>query len=147
MWRMLQQEQPDDFVIATGETHSVREFCETAFRTVGLELEWRDSGVDEVGILVGINPVSSEDEGLTPSNGPNGHREPAIPWERAKPPEVGSVLLRIDPVYYRPTEVDILIGDPAKAKANLGWEAKVKFDQLARLMARADLEKVIQRGY
>jgi GDPmannose 4,6-dehydratase len=147
MWRMLQQEQPDDFVIATGETHSVREFCETAFRTVGLELEWRGSGVDEVGILAGINPEPLEGESFTPSNGPNGHREPAIPLERANPPEVGSILLRIDPVYYRPTEVDILIGDPAKAKDRLGWEAKVKFDQLARLMALADLEKVCQRGY
>jgi GDPmannose 4,6-dehydratase len=147
MWRMLQQEQPEDFVIATGETHSVREFCVAAFRTVGLEIEWRGSGVDEVGILAGINPEPLEGEPFTPSNGPNGYREPAIPWERAKPPEAGSVLLRIDPVYYRPTEVDILIGDPAKAKAKLGWEAEVKFDQLARLMARADLEKVCQRGY
>ena len=147
MWRMLQQEQPEDFVIATGETHSVREFCETAFRTVGLEIEWRGSGVDEVGILAGINPGPLESELFTPPNGPNGHREPAIPLERAKPPEVGSVLLRIDPDYYRPTEVDILICDPAKAKDKLGWEAKVKFDQLARLMARADLEKVCQRGY
>jgi len=144
---MLQQEQPDDFVIATGETHSVREFCETAFRTVGLEMEWRGSGVDEVGILAGINPGPLKGDFFTPANGPNGNREPAIPWERAQPPEVGSVLLRIDPVYYRPTEVDILIGDPAKAKDKLGWEAQVKFDQLARLMARADLEKVCQRGY
>ena len=148
MWRMLQQEQPEDFVIATGETHSVREFCEAAFRTVGLEIEWRGSGVDEVGILAGNSPGGPG--GRYPSlrqTASTGIGNRRFPWKRANPPEVGSVLLRIDPVYYRPTEVDILIGDPAKAKAKLGWEAEVKFDQLARLMARADLEKVCQRGY
>ena len=147
MWLMLQQDQPEDFVIATGETHTVREFCEAAFRTVGLEIEWRGSGVDEVGILAGIYPGAPGGRTLPLRQRSQRNREPAIHWERAKPPEVGSVLLRIDPVYYRPTEVDILIGDPAKAKAKLGWEAQVKFDQLARLMARADLEKVCQRGY
>jgi GDPmannose 4,6-dehydratase len=65
----------------------------------------------------------------------------------ARPPEAGTVVVRIDPVYYRPTEVDLLIGNPAKAREKLGWEPKVKFDRLARLMVRADLEKVCQRGF
>jgi GDPmannose 4,6-dehydratase len=147
MWRMLQQERPDDFVIATGETHSVREFCEAAFRTVGLEIEWRGSGVEEVGILSGLHPVAPGSDYPAPTNGLNGQREPALTLEKARPPERGSVVVRIDPVYYRPTEVDILIGDPTKAREELGWAAQVKFDTLARLMARADLEKVIQRGY
>ena len=147
MWRMLQQDRPDDFVIATGETHSVREFCEAAFRTIGLEIEWQGSGVDEVGILAGLHPVAAETDYPPLANGLNGQREPALTLEKARPPAPGSIVVRIDPVYYRPTEVDILIGDPTKARERLGWAAEVKFDALARLMARADLEKVIQRGY
>jgi GDPmannose 4,6-dehydratase len=147
MWRMLQQEEPDDFVIATGETHSVREFCEAAFRTAGLELAWRGAGVDEEGVLSRVfDPEpGGDDPGL--ANGDEVRREPLLQLSGARPPEPGSVVVRIDPVYYRPTEVDILIGNPAKAREKLGWEAEVKFDRLARLMTRADLEKVCQRGF
>ncbi len=113
MWLMLQQPEPDDFVIATGETHSVREFVEVAFKELGLEIDWE------------------------------GEKEKEIGRDRA----TGKPLIKIDPIYYRPTEVDILMGNPAKAKAKLGWEPKVKFDKLARLMVRADLEKVKKRGY
>jgi GDPmannose 4,6-dehydratase len=147
MWLMLQQDQPDDFVIATGETHSVREFCAAAFQAAGLEIEWRGSGVDEVGILSGLCPEAPGAYLPPLPNGLNGQREPALSLEKAKPPALGSVVVRIDPVYYRPTEVDILIGDPAKARNQLGWEAQIKFEDLARMMAQADLEKVIQRGY
>jgi GDPmannose 4,6-dehydratase len=107
MWLMLQQSEPDDYVIATGETHSVREFAELAFMEVGIGIEWRGEGVDEIGV----------DE------------------------KSGDVLIVIDPRYYRPTEVDILIGDPAKAKEKLGWEAKVGFEELVKMMVKNDFEK------
>jgi GDPmannose 4,6-dehydratase len=94
-------------VIATGETHSVREFAELAFMEVGIGIEWRGEGVDEIGV----------DE------------------------KSGDVLIVIDPRYYRPTEVDILIGDPAKAKEKLGWEAKVGFEELVKMMVKNDFEK------
>ena len=113
MWLMLQQPEPEDLVIATGETHSVREFVEVAFKELGLEIAWEGEKEAEVGL------------------------------NRA----TGKPLIKIDPIYYRPTEVDILMGDPAKAKAKLGWKPKVKFDELARLMVRADLEKAKKRGY
>jgi GDPmannose 4,6-dehydratase len=147
MWLMLQQDRPGDFVIATGETHAVREFCEAAFRAAGLEIEWRGSGIDEVGILSGLCPEAPGADLPPLTNVLNGQREPVLPLEKTKPPAPGSVVVRIDPVYYRPTEVDILIGDPTKARNQLGWSARIKFEALARMMARADLEKVIQRGY
>jgi GDPmannose 4,6-dehydratase len=108
MWLMLQQDEPDDFVIATGETHSVREFVELAFGEVGVEIEWQGKGVDEVG----VNAAT------------------------------GDVLIEVDPKYYRPTEVDILIGDPTKAKEKLGWKAKVGFRELGKMMVEGDMEKL-----
>ncbi|UGV40314.1 GDP-mannose 4,6-dehydratase [Methanococcoides orientis] len=107
MWLMLQQDKPDDYVIATGETHSVREFVELAFREVDVEIEWQGKGVDEVGV---------------DSN-------------------TGKVLIEIDPRYYRPTEVEILIGDPTKAKEKLGWESNVGLDELVKLMVKEDMDK------
>jgi GDPmannose 4,6-dehydratase len=104
MWLMLQQDEPDDLVIATGETHSVREFVELAFGEVGIEIEWRGEGVNEVGV----------DKGA------------------------GDVLIVIDPRYYRPTEVDLLMGDPTKAKEKLGWEAKVGLVELVKMMVEGD---------
>ena len=108
MWLMLQQDEPDDFVIATGETHSVREFVELVFREVGIEIGWQGEGVDEVGV------------------------------DRAK----GDVVIEIDPRYYRPTEVELLLGDPTKAKEKLGWEAKVGLRELVKMMVEADLGKL-----
>ena len=107
MWLMLQQDKPDDFVIATGETHSVRTFAELAFAERGMELEWTGSGLHEKGI------------------------------DKA----TGRVLIEIDPRYFRPTEVDLLQGDPSKAKRVLGWEPKVKFHELVKMMVQADLEE------
>jgi len=104
MWRILQQDQPDDYVCATNETHTVREFIELTFRHLGMELEFKGEGVNEVGI------------------------------EK----ETGKVRVSIDPRYFRPTEVELLIGDPAKAKNNLGWEPQVRFEQLVTIMANAD---------
>ena len=116
-WLMLQQEMPDDYVIATGEQHSVREFCELAFAELGMPIEWRGQGVDEVGMC-------------------------------------GSkVLIAIDPRYFRPTEVETLLGDPRKAHTKLGWKAKTTFRQLVSEMVREDLriaqmdELCKQNGY
>ncbi|MCX9015369.1 MAG: GDP-mannose 4,6-dehydratase [Candidatus Methanoperedens sp.] len=106
MWLMLQQNEPDDYVVATGKTHSVREFVELAFREIGIDIEWRGKGVNEKGV-----------------NAAN-----------------GDVLIEVDARYFRPTEVDILIGDPTKAKEKLGWEAKVGFEELVTMMVEGDLK-------
>jgi GDPmannose 4,6-dehydratase len=104
MWLMLQADQPDDYVIATGENHSVREFCELAFSYVGFPLTWLGSGVEERGY------------------GPDGR-----------------LLVEVDPRYFRPTEVDMLLGDASKARAQLGWKPKVDFHGLVRRMIESDL--------
>jgi len=106
MWLMLQQDEPEEFVIATGETHSVREFCDEAFREVGIQLEWQGSGIDEKGI------------------------------DR----DTGRVLIKVDARYFRPTEVELLIGDASKAREKLGWKPRVTFHELVRMMAKADFE-------
>jgi len=106
MWLMLQQDKPQDFVLATGETHTVREFVEKSFAVVNVNIKWQGSGEEEVGI----------------------------------DKETGKVLVRIDPKYYRPTEVDLLLGDPAKAKKELSWNRKVTFDELVKEMTLADIE-------
>lgn len=106
MWLMLQQDTPDDYVVATGETHSVREFVELSFKEVGIPIEWRGTGVDEVGF----------------------------------DPSTGKVLVEIDPRYFRPTEVELLLGDPTKAKEMLGWERRVTFPELVKEMVSHDLD-------
>jgi GDPmannose 4,6-dehydratase len=108
MWRIMQQEEPDDYVLATGETHSVREFIELAFAKVGRIIEWQGEGVDEVGI-----------DGRS-----------------------GDILVRIDPRYFRPTEVDLLLGDPTKARRVLGWHHTVTFPELVSEMVNSDLEVI-----
>lgn len=112
MWLMLQQEKPEDFVVATGEAHSVREFVEICCEELGMRIRWEGSGVDEVGV--------DEDN--------------------------GEVIIRINPLFFRPTEVDVLLGDPKKAREKLGWEAKTKFSDLVKLMVRSDFELVKNNG-
>jgi len=112
MWLILQQENPDDYVIATGETHSVREFTELAFKEVGIDIIWKGKGSEEYGI-----------DSIT-----------------------GKVLVEIDPRYYRPTEVEILIGDPSKAKEKLGWKPKIKLEELVKIMINAD-EKAVEQNH
>jgi len=107
MWLMLQQEKPDDYVLATNETHTVREFLEIASKRLGYDLKWRGKGVKEEGYDA----------------------------------DSKKILVKIDPVYFRPAEVDLLIGDPAKAKKIMGWEPKVKFKELVEIMVDADLEE------
>ena len=105
MWRIVQHHQPDDFVVATGETHAVREFVQLAFAQVGRNLEWRGTGTDEVG----IDQVT------------------------------GDILVEIDPRYFRPTEIDLLLGDASKARQELGWQARTGFGELVEEMVAADL--------
>jgi len=112
MWLMLQQEKPDDYVLATNETHTVREFIELAAKRLGFDLEWQGKDIEEVGI----------------------------------DKKTGNVILKIDPAYFRPAEVDLLIGDPSKAKQIMGWEPKVKFKELVELMVDADLEVESKKG-
>lgn len=108
MWRIVQQEKPDDYVLATGETHSVREFIELAFSHVGRKIEWDGKGVDEVGRDI----------------------------------DGGEILVKIDSAYFRPTEVDLLLGDPSKAHRVLGWKHKVGFAELVEEMMKSDLEVI-----
>ncbi len=124
MWRMLQQNAPRDFVIATGETHSVREFADKTFKELDMELEWAGEGADTRARLKKKEKRVKGDD---------------LP--------AGTIVVAIDPKYYRPTEVDMLIGDAARAKKELGWQPEVKFEELVRIMARADWEKVQRRGF
>lgn len=105
MWMILQHKEPDDFILATGETHSVREFAEEAAQVAGFQLEWRGEGLKEVGVDI----------------------------------KSGKTIVRIDARYFRPAEVDVLLGDYSKAKKKLGWEPKTKFKELVKIMAEADL--------
>ena len=132
MWRILQNDEPEDFVLATGETHTVREFCEMTFSELGIELEWQGENENEKGIIKSINTEVPllRDSGLTVSN-----------------LNTGDAVVEVDPNYYRPTEVDLLIGKPVKAKEKLGWEAKTKINDLVKLMVQSDLKKVLTRGY
>jgi len=108
MWMMLQQDEPDDYVIATNEHHSVREFCEVAFKEVGIDIDWVGEGVNE--------------KGMNNNN--------------------GEIIIEIDPRYFRPLEVESLLGDYSKAKEKLSWEPRVKFKELVKIMVKADMEKV-----
>jgi len=112
MWLMLQQPQADDYVLATGEAHSVREFVELAFAQIGRRIEWQGKGVQEKG----------------------------------RDAKTGEILVEVDPRYFRPTEVDLLLGDPTKAREKLGWRHKTTFKDLVREMVEADLVEV-EREY
>jgi GDPmannose 4,6-dehydratase len=126
MWRMLQQQEPDDYVLATGETHTVREFTELTFKDLDIELEWEGKGKKEKGILKNNLKPKSDDSKIL---------------------KAGEAVVEVDPHYFRPTEVDILIGDYSKAREKLGWEPKIKFAELVKLMAKADWAKVQRRGF
>jgi GDPmannose 4,6-dehydratase len=113
MWRILQQDSPDDFVLATGKQHSVREFVELSFNELNIKIDWQGEGEYEVGIDT----------------------------------DTGNEIIGIDSKYYRPTEVETLLGDPSKAKEILGWEAKTPLSELVKKMVHSDWEKVKKRGY
>ena len=119
-WMMLQQEKPEDFVIATGVQYSVREFISWSANELGVTLRFEGSGVDEIGVVASVT----------------GDYAPAI--------SVGDVLVRVDPRYFRPAEVETLLGDPAKAKDKLGWVPEITVQEMCAEMVREDL-KVAQR--
>ena len=132
MWLILQNDKPEDFVIATGVQHSVREFTQLAFKHPGIELEFKGEGLDEVGIVKTINSPLSTDSQLSTLN------------SQLKP---GDIVVRVSPDFYRPTDVVNLWGDPTKAKAKLGWNpAKTSFEQLVKLMVEHDIAKVAAEG-
>ena len=113
MWRMLQQDKPDDYVMATGENHTIREFAELAFQELDISIDWQGSGLDEKGFDT----------------------------------NTGNQIIGIDKKYYRPTEVNQLLGNATKAKKELGWEPKTSFEELVKLMVQSDWKKVKKRGY
>jgi GDPmannose 4,6-dehydratase len=129
-WLMLQQDKPDDFVIASGVQHSVREFIEQAAGELGITLCWEGEGVDEIGIVDSFEDRQSSSALYDDS----GERL------KIKGPKEGDVIIRIDPRYFRPTEVESLLGDPSKAKNELGWEPKISFEELVKEMVLADME-------
>ena len=125
MWLILQQEQPEDFVIATGEYHTVREFCTLAFKNVGIELRWEGSGENEKGICVKDESLSLNSK-LSTLNSLE-----------------GKTLVEVDPRFFRPAEVEQLLGDPTKAKTLLGWNPrKTSFEDLVKIMVEHDMRFV-----
>jgi GDPmannose 4,6-dehydratase len=128
-WLMLQQDEPEDFVIATGEQHSVREFATLAAERLGIALRWEGEDAQETGVVATVSGKAAENGVL----------------------RAGQPIVRVDPRYFRPTEVDSLVGDPSKAKAKLGWQPKVRFAALVEEMVREDLalaerERHLDRG-
>lgn len=117
-WLMLQQDEPEDFVIATGKQYTVRQMVETAAKELGIGLRWEGVGQNEIGIVNDLSQFKIQNSKLT----------------------IGDVVIRIDPRYFRPAEVETLLGDPTKAKQKLGWEAKVSFEEMVSEMVRADLD-------
>tara|TARA_A100000164_G_scaffold278943_1_gene251106 strand:+ start:110 stop:1147 length:1038 start_codon:yes stop_codon:yes gene_type:complete len=113
MWMMLQQDYPDDYVLATGENHTIREFAELSFKELGIIIDWEGKGVDEVGI----------------------------------DSKTGKAMVKIDPQYYRPTEVDQLLGDSSKAREKFGWVSKTSFEKLVSIMTKADWQQIEKKGF
>ncbi len=141
MWKILQHNEPDDFVLATGETHTVREFTEKTFSELGIELEWKGSGKNENGTVKSINYEKAKS--LIDYKTNSGSYRFNFTDNLKK----GDVIVGVDPNYYRPTEVEMLIGNPSKAEKILGWKAKTKFEDLVKLMISADMDKVLKRGF
>jgi len=122
MWLMLQQEEPDDYVIATGETHSVKEFVDLAFNHAGIEIEWHGTGLEEISIIRSLSSSFISTSPLALS--------------------IGDAIIEIDPRYLRPLEVEFLQGDASKAKKKLNWEPKVRFKELVKIMVDADIKNL-----
>lgn len=130
MWLMLQQDEADDFVIATGEQHSVKEFCELAFKAMGISLEWSGKGVNETGIVADIQPSDLIER-----------FESYHPLKKIRK---GQGIISVDPRYFRPTEVETLLGDPTKAHNKLGWKPEISFGEMVEEMIEHDLEETVR---
>ena len=137
MWRMLQQNEPDDYVLATGETHTVREFCELAFGELGIELEWQGENENEKGIV--RNSHVEKFEKLI--------NELQLKINTLQLTQLlNRTIVEVNPKYFRPTEVDLLIGNPKKAQEKLGWKARTKFGKLVKIIVREDLKKIFNHN-
>jgi GDPmannose 4,6-dehydratase len=141
MWRILQYKNAEDFVLATGQTNTVREFVEHSFNNLGIKLEWKGKGVNEKGV------IKSLDFDIAKSLIDYKKNSKFYKYDFTPKLKKGSVVVTVNPNYYRPTEVDLLIGNPAKAKKLLGWKAKTKFEDLVKIMIKSDMDKVLKRGY
>ena len=122
-WMMLQQDEAKDYVIATGKQYSVREFITWSANALGIDIEFRGSGIDEVGVVTGIS----------------GNLAPKI--------SLGQEIIRIDPRYFRPAEVETLLGDPSKAKVDLGWEPEITAQEMCKEMVEEDHKAALRLDY
>ena len=127
MWKILHHKTAEDFVLSTGETHTVREFTELTFNELGVDLEWHGDNENEKGIVKAVNKENPANEKIKLKK--------------------GDIIIEVSPGYYRPTEVELLIGDSTKAEKILGWKAKTGFKELVTLMTKADFQKVLKKGY
>jgi GDPmannose 4,6-dehydratase len=125
-WLMLQQEQPDDFVIATGKQYSVRQFIEMSANELGINIKWQGSGIDKTGLIDESSPILNTEQ---------------------KYIKAGDTIVRIDPSYFRPSEVECLLGDPSKAKEKLGWVPEITLQEMCKEMVTADLENAKKYNY
>ena len=152
MWRMLQFSEPEDFVLATSVAHTVRDFCKLSFKEYGIEIDWEGSGNNERGVIAGLNSdklammkeniiaeIQQNDNGIAKiiSNSDTATNELKI----------GDEIIRVDPRYYRPTEVNALIGDASRAKEHLDWVAKTDLFSLVNLMVKSDYINILKKGY
>jgi GDPmannose 4,6-dehydratase len=132
-WLMLQQDEPDDYVIATGKQYSVKEFCQKAFNEVGICLEWRGGGKSQEGVIASIEPSAILERHLS-----------FCPRKQSLQP--GNVVVLVDPRYFRPTEVETLLGDASKARTRLGWEPEISFETMVQEMVYQDLEETVREA-
>lgn len=141
MWKILQHKKADDFVLATGVTRTVREFVEYTFSNIGIEIKWTGKGRSEIGKIKSIDLGKAKKLIGYSSNKKNYIKDFSTKLKK------GNTIIGIDPNYYRPTEVDLLIGDPRKAAKELEWKATTKFEDLVKLMIKSDMDKVLRRGF
>lgn len=141
MWKILQHKKADDFVLATGVTRTVREFVVHTFSNIGIEIKWTGKGRNETGKIKSIDLDKAKKLISYSSNKKNYIKDFSTKLKK------GDTIIGIDPNYYRPTEVDLLIGDPGKAAKELRWKAKTKFKDLVKLMIKSDMDKVLRRGF
>lgn len=138
MWRILQHGRPDDFILATGETNTIRKFAELSFAELGVVIEWKGKGVEEKGIVLSVDDSKINDLLRENSNTLNEQ-------EFKCTLEVGTEIISISPKYFRPTEVELLVGDPTKSVKELGWKAETMINSLVKIMVAADLKLSLLR--
>ncbi|NGP75933.1 GDP-mannose 4,6-dehydratase [Balneolaceae bacterium YR4-1] len=141
MWLMLQQDDPEDLVLATGETTSVRDFCEMAFGAAGIELEWEGEGVNERGIVKSVD----EDVISQHFNNSTQLRQGSVgqaTHSEIQTPKTGDTVIEVDPQYFRPTEVELLLGDPSRAQEKLGWKHEYAINDLVEDMVTSDFKEI-----